>query len=29
MNIKLTNKIRNEELWRVTKEKPIEIQIKR
>jgi len=29
MNIKWTNKITNEELWRITKQKPIEIQIKR
>jgi hypothetical protein len=29
MNIKWTDKITNEELWRVTKQKPIEIQIKR
>jgi hypothetical protein len=29
MNIKWTDKITNEELWRITKEKPIEIQIKR
>jgi hypothetical protein len=29
MNIKLTNKITNEELWRITNHKPIEIQIKR
>jgi hypothetical protein len=29
MNIKLTDKITNEELWRTTKQKPIEIQIKR
>jgi len=29
MNIKWTDKIRNEELWRITKQKPIEIQIKR
>jgi len=28
MNIKWTNKITNEELWRITKQKPIEIQIK-
>jgi hypothetical protein len=29
INIKLTDKITNEELWRITKQKPIEIQIKR
>jgi hypothetical protein len=29
MNIKWTNKITNKELWRITKQKPIEIQIKR
>jgi len=29
MNIKWTDKITNEELWRITKQKPIEIQIKR
>jgi hypothetical protein len=29
MNIKWADKITNEELWRITKEKPIEIQIKR
>jgi len=29
MNIKWNNKITNEELWRITKQKPIEIQIKR
>jgi len=29
MNIKWTNKITNEELWRITKQMPIEIQIKR
>jgi len=29
MNIKWTDKITNEELWRIIKEKPIEIQIKR
>jgi len=29
MNKKWTNKITNEELWRITKQKPIEIQIKR
>jgi hypothetical protein len=29
INIIWTNKIRNEELWRITKQKPIEIQIKR
>jgi hypothetical protein len=29
MNIKWTNKITNEELWRITKLKTIEIQIKR
>jgi len=29
MNIKWTDKITNEELWRITKEKPKEIQIKR
>ena len=29
MNVKWTNKITNEELWRITKQKPIEIQIKR
>jgi len=28
MNIKWTDKITNEELWRITKQKPIEIQIK-
>jgi len=28
MNIKWTDKITNKELWRVTKQKPIEIQIK-
>ena len=28
-NIKWTDKITNEELWRITKEKPIEIQIKK
>jgi hypothetical protein len=28
-NIKWTDKITNEELWRNTKQKPIEIQIKR
>jgi hypothetical protein len=28
MNIKWTDKIANEELWRITKQKPIEIQIK-
>jgi hypothetical protein len=28
-NIKWTDKITNEELWRITKQKPIEIQIKR
>jgi len=28
-NIKWTDKISNEELWRITKQKPIEIQIKR
>jgi hypothetical protein len=28
MNIKWTVKITNEELWRITKQKPIEIQIK-
>ena len=28
MNIKYTDKITNEELWRITKQKPIEIQIK-
>ena len=27
MNIKWIDKITNEELWRITKEKPIEIQI--
>ena len=29
MNIKWTDKITNEELWRITKQKSIEIQIKR
>jgi len=29
MNIKWTNKITNKELWRITKQKPIEIQVKR
>jgi hypothetical protein len=29
MNIKWTDKITNEELWRITKQKPIELQIKR
>jgi hypothetical protein len=29
MNIKWTNKITNEELWRITKQKAIEIQKKR
>jgi hypothetical protein len=29
MNIKWTDKITKEELWRITKQKPIEIQIKR
>jgi len=29
MNIKWTDKITNEELWRITKQKPIEIHIKR
>jgi hypothetical protein len=29
MNIKWTDKITNKELWRITKQKPIEIQIKR
>ena len=29
MNIKWTDKITNEELWRITKQKPIEIQIKK
>jgi len=29
MNIKCTDKITNEELWRITKQKPIEIQLKR
>ena len=29
MNIKWTDRITNEELWRTTKQKPIEIQIKR
>jgi hypothetical protein len=29
MIIKCTDKITNEELWRITKQKPIEIQIKR
>ena len=29
MNIKWTDKITNEELWRITKQKPIEIQRKR
>ena len=28
MNIKWTDKIANEELWRITKQKPIEIQVK-
>jgi hypothetical protein len=28
-NIKWTNKITNDELWRITKQKPIEIQIKK
>jgi len=28
-NIKWTDKITNEELWRITTQKPIEIQIKR
>jgi hypothetical protein len=28
MNIKWTDKSTNEELWRITKQKPIEIQIK-
>jgi hypothetical protein len=28
MNIKWTDKITNEELWRITKQKPIEIKIK-
>jgi hypothetical protein len=28
MNIKWTDKITNEELWKITKQKPIEIQIK-
>ena len=28
INIKWKNKITNEELWRITKQKPIEIQIK-
>jgi len=29
MNIKWTDKITNEELWRITKQKPIEIQIEK
>jgi hypothetical protein len=29
MNIKWKDKLTNEELWRITKQKPIEIQIKR
>jgi len=29
MNIKWTDNITNEKLWRITKQKPIEIQIKR
>jgi hypothetical protein len=29
MNIEWTNKITNEELWRITKQKPMEIQIRR
>jgi len=29
MNIKWTDKITNEELWRITKQKPIEIRMKR
>jgi hypothetical protein len=29
MNIKWTDNITNEELWRITEQKPIEIQIKR
>ena len=29
MNIKWTDKITNEELWRITHQKPIENQIKR
>jgi hypothetical protein len=29
MNIKWTNKITNEELWRITQQKPIENQIKK
>ena len=29
MNINWTDKITNEELWRITRQKPIEIQIKR
>jgi hypothetical protein len=29
MSIKWTNKITNKELWRITKQKPIEIQVKR
>jgi hypothetical protein len=29
MNIKWTDKITNEELWRITQQKPIESQIKR
>jgi hypothetical protein len=28
MNIKWTDRITNDELWRITKQKPIEIQIK-
>jgi hypothetical protein len=28
INIKWTNKITNEEIWRITKQKPIEIRIK-
>jgi len=29
MNVKWTDKTTNEELWKITKQKPIEIQIKR
>jgi hypothetical protein len=29
MNVKCTDKITNEELWRITKQKPTEIQIKK
>ena len=29
MNVKWTDKITNEKLWRITKQKPIEIQLKR